>query len=259
MERMTVFGVPIDGLAMTETLTRIRDARRPLWIVTANPEILLAARRDPSYAVTLRHADLRLVDGFGLWIILRLFGQRTSRVTGVELAESLIQEAVHRNLKVAFIGGAPGVAEKAADAVRSDYDDLRPTPDALQIHAEQGGVIAQDGSDDAEGEEARTRLTQFGPDILLVAFGHPKQERWIEKYLSDFPSVKVVVGIGGTLEYWAKTKRRAPIWMRSFGLEWFWRLIVEPRRWKRIVDAVIVFPFSATADRIKNRSRRALR
>lgn len=242
METLSLFGVPIEGTNLAETRDAIVHATTPLWIVTANPEILLAAKRDPTYAATLRNANLRLVDGFGLWIILRLFRRRTARVTGVELAETVIQEAVHRQWRVAFIGGASGVAEKAAGETRRAYP-------AIQIHAEQGGTVAQDGSDDAAGEEARMRLTQFAPHVLLVAFGHPKQERWIEKYLRDFPSVKAIIGVGGTLEYWAGTKKRAPSWMRAFGLEWLWRLIQEPRRWKRIVDAVIVFPIFAMTDR----------
>lgn len=242
METISIFAVPIEGADLADALNAISRAATPLWIVTANPEILLAARRDPGYAGTLRKASLRLVDGFGLWIILRIFGRRAARVTGVSLAETMVQEAVHRDWKVSFIGGAAGVAEKAAEETRKAY----PT---IQIHAEQGGTVERDGSDDAAGEEARSRLTQFGPDVLLVAFGHPKQERWIEKNIRDFPNVKAIIGVGGTLDYWAGTKKRAPSWMRAFGLEWLWRLIREPRRWKRIVDAVVVFPILAIADR----------
>ncbi len=234
----SVFGVPIEGLSQRETIARVKDATRPFWIVTTNPEILLAARRDPTYAETLRRADMRLVDGFGLWIILRIFGMHTCRIPGVELAESLMQEAVQENWKIAMIGGAPQVAEQAANATRRAYP-------SLTIHAEHGGNVSFEGSDDTVGANARMRLTQFAPEILFVAFGHPKQERWIEKYLQDFPSVKAVIGIGGTLDYWAGTQTRAPIWMRSIGFEWLWRLMCEPRRWKRIWNAVVVFPILA--------------
>ncbi len=242
MGRMnSIFGIPIDGFSLEETLRRIRESQTPLWIVTANPEILLAARRDPAYAETLRRADLRLVDGVGVWILLRLRGHRTTRVTGVALAETLIQKCVQRNWKVAFIGGAQGIAHTAAEETRKLY----PT---LTIHAEHGGNVSSEGLDDDSGAHARMRLTQFAPDILCVALGHPKQERWIEKHWTEFPRVKVIIGVGGTLDYWAGTKKRAPVWMRAIGLEWLWRVIREPRRWKRIWNAIAVFPILAFWD-----------
>ncbi len=240
----SIFGIPIEGFSMNETLHRIDEAHEPMWIVTANPEILLAARRDPAYAETLRRAHMRLVDGFGLWFLLRFFGHHTTRVTGVMLAEALIQESVQQNWNVAFVGGAQGIAVAAAEKTRRVYPSIR-------LHAEYGGAVASDGSDDAEGLEARHRLQQCTPEILFVAFGHPKQEQWIEKHLQEFPSVQAVIGIGGTLDYWAGIKTRAPTWMRSIGLEWMWRLMLEPRRWKRIWDAVVVFPIVAVYSRLR--------
>ncbi len=242
----SVFGVPIDGLALDEVFGYIASASQPVWIVTANPEILLEARRDHEYANALRQADIRTVDGFGLYLLLHWFGFQTTRLTGVDLAERLIEWAVKNEKRVALIGGMePKISKEAMEQWKKKY----PT---LNIVAEWGGQISRDGQDDERGEEARNRLTLFAPDVLLVAFGHPKQERWIARYLSGFPTVRTVVGVGGTFEVWAGRLSRAPRFLQMIGLEWLWRLLLEPKRWKRIFDAVLKFPVLFFLERIKH-------
>jgi N-acetylglucosaminyldiphosphoundecaprenol N-acetyl-beta-D-mannosaminyltransferase len=240
---MNVFGISIEGGALESMMARIKEAKQTLWIVTANPEILLEARRDAAYAHAIAQADVRSVDGAGLAMIGRLFGAHWSRVTGVELGEQLIAYAQEEGLKVGFIGGFAQVAQTAAEY----WGHVHP---GLRTLAEQGGRVAFDGTDDEMGEEARHRLTLFAPDILLVAFGHPKQERWIARYASDFPSLKVVVGVGGTFDYWAKRIPRAPRFLQMLGLEWMWRLCLEPRRIVRILRAVVLFPVLAIVDQL---------
>ena len=243
-ESRSVFGIPIEGFGVEEILSRIRASwRGPIWIVTANPEILLFARSDEAYAAVLRQADIRTVDGFGLWLCLRLAGQKTERVTGVHLSESILREAAKNHWRVALIGGGEGVAQTAADRLKKRYPDLN-------VHAEQGGSISLDGTDDDCGEEARHRLTFFDPQILLVAFGHPRQERWIQKHAHAFPNAKAVIGVGGTLDFWAGIAKRAPRSFQILGLEWLWRLVREPRRWKRIWNAVAVFPIRFVQSRL---------
>lgn len=176
----------------------------------------------------------------------RLFGQSWERVTGVELAEILLKEGYAKDWRVALIGGERRIAELAAAYWRSVYP-------GLTLIAEQGGAVSIDGIDDERGEEARHRLTLFAPDLILVAFGHPKQERWIARYLSEFPKVKVIVGVGGAFDYWAGRVRRAPKVMQRVGLEWLWRLMVEPKRIGRILKAAVVFPVLAIIDRLLRR------
>ncbi len=240
------FGLVIHGYDLDHALSAIRERssqKKPVTVVTANPEILLAARRDPAYWNVLRAADFRFVDGFGLKIAGWLNGAKPARLTGVTLAEALVQQAAAKGTSVALIGGEEGNADKAAWKLRRSYPELR-------VFAERGGVITNTGEDDDAGAETRFRLTQFAPEILLVAFGHPKQERWMARYLPDLPSVHVAIGIGGTIDYWAGAKRRAPDGFRKMGLEWLWRLFQEPQRWKRIFDAVIIFPLTVLSDRL---------
>ncbi len=233
-----IFGIPIQGWSLEELLrwSFNEEVRAPKWIVTANPEILLRAHHEPAYAQVLRQADNICVDGFGLWLMLRLKGIHSVRVTGVELGEGLMKRAATQGLKVGFVGGDPGIAERVANMWQEKYP-------SLQVAAERGGRINSDGTGDAAEEEAVHRLVLEAPDILLVAFGGgTKQEAWIARRIQDIPSLKVVVGVGGAFDFWSGRLSRAPRWLRAIGLEWLWRLAQEPRRFGRIVRATIIFP-----------------
>lgn len=243
----SIFSIPIEGPAWPEIerSLRTREGSSAFWVVTANPEILLEATRDPAYAEVLREADLRTVDGMGLWLALRAQGETTTRLTGVELAEHVLAYAEEKEWKVALLGGKDPL--RGREAIKQ----LQPRYPRLRLLAEQCGNITALGEMDEAGEEACLRLTIEEPQVLLVAFGHPRQERWIARHVHQFPSVNVVIGVGGTIDFWAGAVKRAPRWMRVLGLEWLWRLIQEPRRLKRIVRAVFLFPLVVCWDRIR--------
>lgn len=228
---MNVLGVPIEARSIEETIDKGG------WIVTANPEILLYAHRHPEYREILKQADQRTADGFGLWGWLKLNRQNAKRVTGVDLSEHLVQDAWKKGWKVGLFGGEFDEAQEAAVGLREAYPDL-------DIYVEKGGRVNNDGTADAQNDEALQRMIQFGPQVLLVAFGHPRQESWIARHRNDFPELKAVAGVGGTFNFWAGRSKRAPKFLQMVGLEWFWRLMNEPSRWRRILDAVIVFPWT---------------
>lgn len=241
-----VFGLVIHGLGLKEALSRAElhfESGKPCWIVTANPEILLEAKNNPGYWEMLRKADLRLVDGFGLQLIGWLFGSSMKRVAGVDFAEAVITNAERRKWSVALLGGKNGIADRAAWNIRRLHPGLR-------IASHGGGEITKDGTGDSLTDEALSRLIHERPDILFVGFGHPKQEAWIAKNLYKIPGVKMAVGIGGTLDYWAGAAKRAPKWLRAVGLEWLWRITREPKRIKRVIRAVAIFPIAAVAYRL---------
>ena len=243
-----LFGLTIQGGSCEEILAWAFSANQtgPRWIVTANPEILLEAKRNANYAAVLRQADYLSVDGMGLFLALRSVSRPVSRVTGVALAEALIERAAHTNLCVGFIGGDPGVAEEVGAYWRKRYPSLK-------VVTEEGGKIQSDGSGDLAEEEALHRLVLAAPDLLFVAFGGggTKQESWIAKRVGDIPSLKIVVGVGGAFDFWSKRIRRAPGVLQRLGLEWAWRLIQEPRRIKRILRATVVFPIVFFVDQVR--------
>ncbi len=240
------FGVRVDGSGLEDVMKRIVEASRPLWIVTLNPEILLAARRNAAYRDALNRADIRIVDGVGLLILGRFCGARPVRVTGVDLAQALVERAASQGEAVAFVGGEKGIAEKAL----TQHVKRFPTLKGLYI---QIGNISHMGQGDDQDDEARRQLSLLASDVILVALGHPKQEFWISRHINEFPAAKVIVGVGGTFDYWSGAIPRAPRWMRSIGLEWLFRLVREPKRLKRIVNAVVAFPFWVAVDTIRGR------
>lgn len=233
-----VFGVPIEGGGRDQVQAILR-ARPSTWIVTTNPEILLAAERDPVYTRALLAADWRTVDGFGLGLVLRLHGVPTLRYTGVDLAEDLIREAVSTQKRVALFGGSPEALEGALACWRARYPEL-------ELSGFAAGTVDASGREDGRTWEAREAMQAWRPDVLLVALGGgTKQECWIAHHRAAWRGIRVIVGVGGAFDMWAGIKPRAPRILRLVGLEWVWRLALEPRRWKRIVRATVIFPVRA--------------
>lgn len=242
-----LFNLSIQGGSLEEILTWCfaDTSTNQKWIVTANPEILLEAKRNPAYAAVIRQADYLSVDGIGLFIALRILQYAVTRVTGVALAERLIERAAQDGLRVGFVGGGPGVADRVGAYWKERYP-------ALDVVSEEGGTIQPDGTGDLAEEEALHRLVLKAPDVLFVAFGGgTKQESWIARRIGDIPSVKIIVGIGGAFDFWVGRIKRAPKWLQSLGLEWFWRLLQEPRRIKRIARATIIFPLIFVFDQLR--------
>ena len=249
ISRIKCFGLTIEGLPFDEILVRIQNysENRPYWIVTANPEILLQAREDESYRKALAEADVRICDSIGLKLCGLLQGKNLKRLTGVELSEKLLHHANQNSWSVAFVGGYGQVARQA-------YIRQMKTLPTLVGFVEQGGDVRDEGSGDMENNEARRRIAGQKPDMILVALGGTtKQELWIQKYRNEFPTAKVIIGIGGTFNYWAGIVKRAPSWMRAIGLEWLHRLIQEPTRRRRIWNAVVVFPAFFVMDLVRQR------
>jgi N-acetylglucosaminyldiphosphoundecaprenol N-acetyl-beta-D-mannosaminyltransferase len=244
-----IFGVRLDELETVDQLrsvtTGFLDGDRTFRIFTPNPEILLRARSDAAYADVLRSADLALPDGTGVTLVQTLRdGRSVRRWPGVEIAAFLVRLAAERGETVAFIGGAPDVAERAAARWRT-------LPGSKVVVAGAGVEVDEDGSarPAERDDEMVDAIRSAAPAIVLVGLGAPKQERWIARHADAFPSVRVMIGVGGAFDMWAGSKRRAPRAFRTLGLEWVWRLALEPRRLPRIIRATVVFPVLALFDR----------
>lgn len=220
---MEILGVKIDNLDIEEVLERVdgflNDGRQH-YCVTLNPEFLVKAQKDSQFKDIINQADLSVPDGIGLILASWILGQPIKkRVVGVNLMERICQRAVQANWPVLLVGAEQGVAEKVAANLRKKYSGL---------NVEILGAVPQQGA--------------APKSILFVALGAPKQEKWIVKNLKQMPSVKLALGVGGAFDFISGRARRAPKLVQKVGLEWFWRFSHQPRRVKRIYDAVIKFP-----------------
>lgn len=238
-DRLTIAGVPVDALTMTEALERadvlLRDGRQHR-AVTPNPEMAVLAARDPAFRTLLESSDLALADGFGLRLAARIEGKTLpATVTGADFTLKLAEFAEQKGYSVGLLGGERGVAEATARNL------LKRHPRLKIVAAEGGGEIRFIDGKWVERSDAIERVQAAKPEILLVALGHGKQERWIRDHLPRLPSVRLAVGIGGTLDYLSGRVRRAPAPMRRLGLEWLWRLFAQPWRAPRIFEATVVF------------------
>lgn len=226
VESTQILGITIHKLTTVQTLALLEQyvgEGTPHQVVTLNPEFVMEAQRNPRFRVVLDEADLTLADGHGLLWAARMLGDRLpERVTGSDTVPLIAELAGRRGYRLYFLGAAPGVAEKAAQVLQSHYP-------GLQIV----GTFA--GSPAPEEEEAIVaRIRAAGPDFLFVAYGAPRQDIWIHRNLARL-GVPVCMGVGGTLDFIAGIVPRAPVWMRQHGLEWLYRLICQPWRWRRML------------------------
>ncbi|HUI64596.1 MAG TPA: WecB/TagA/CpsF family glycosyltransferase [Bacteroidota bacterium] len=235
-----VLSVNVSRVTMSQTLSiveRMILGGGSHHVVTVNPEFIMTALGNATFRDILNSADLAIPDGMGIVLASRLLGKPIAeRVTGVDLIEQFARVAAGKGFRFFLLGAAPGVAERAAEALK---------------HACSGLVIAGTYSGSplpAEEEEICLRIRECSPDVLLVAFGSPKQDLWIARTRERL-KVPVSIGVGGSLDYIAGVIDRAPTWMRNVGLEWFHRLVNQPERWRRML-ALPQFAARVTVQRL---------
>jgi N-acetylglucosaminyldiphosphoundecaprenol N-acetyl-beta-D-mannosaminyltransferase len=225
LEQFSVLGVPVH---LTEhyagwLLSRAQQ-KQGCHVVTLNAEMTMQAEKDPRLARVIQQAELVIPDGSGIVFYLKLYGKTIERRPGIELAEALLQAfGESPNLgSVFFFGGAPGVAEQAADY----WKERSPQ---LAIAGVQNGYLTP--VDEPKFEQL---LRDLQPDVILVGLGVPRQEYWIADHRYLCPNA-VWIGVGGSFDIWAGTKVRAPEFFRKHHLEWLYRLYQEPWRWRRML------------------------
>ena len=222
--KVNVLGVAVDKLTLNEALQRveafIKEDRLHL-IVTANPEIIMLARQDEQFAKILKQADLVTADGIGLLIGAKILGETLpERVTGIDLSSGIFRLAREKGWSFYLLGAAPGVAEAAAAKLVDKYPGLK-------ITGWNHGYF-QDSEPILREIEARR------PDILLVALGMGRQEKWVWEHGHRLP-VKLAIGVGGSLDVYAGRVQRAPELFQRLGLEWLYRLVRQPSRLGRML------------------------
>ena len=221
---VSILGVPFDNVTISEAIDRIVsmiDEVRPHYVVTANVDFLVQAHGDVELRRILLEADLVLCDGTPLVWASRLLGNPLcERVAGADVVPRLMSELANRGRSVFLLGAGAGVAAEAAERLRKQY----PTLLVSGYYAPPFSALLE-----MDHEETVRRLREARPDVLLVSFGCPKQEKWISMHYRSL-GIPVVIGVGATIDFLANRVRRAPLWMQRHGLEWSYRLLKEPRR-----------------------------
>lgn len=219
-----VLGVRVDCVTMDQALARcgqLLNADGCHQVVTLNPEFVMLAQHDAPFRALMRDSSLVTPDGAGIvWALRRQGFANVARVTGIDLMRELCAHAARSNVSVFLLGAAPGIAAQAAEVLQRQLPGLTVAgtavgaPDPVQAAA----ICEQIRASDA--------------DILFVAFGCPAQDFWIEQY-QEATGARLAMGVGGSFDYISGKVGRAPAWMRNANLEWLYRLMRQPWRWRR--------------------------
>lgn len=234
-----IFGIPFHDVTFDEAVAwsvrRMRSGS-PGYMATANVDFIMQAWRDPELQRILLEADLVIADGAPIVWASGLFGPKLrERVTGSDITPMLAGACAKAGLSIFLLGGGPGVAEKAAEVLCKRHPDL-------QIAGTYSPPLAT--VLDMDHEDLLRRLREARPSLLLVAFGAPKQEKFINVNVHRW-RVPLAIGIGGTLDFLAGAQIRAPVAVQRIGLEWFWRMLTNPKRLFRRYAVNIGFLASA--------------
>lgn len=223
-KKVDVLGIEFEHTTKTEIIhtleKRIKDNKKT-FIVTANPEIVMYAQRDSQYKNIVQSADYIIPDGIGIIMGAKLLkNPLPERIPGFDLMKDLLTIANKEQLRVFFLGARENVLNKAIDNVKHDYP-------GIQIAGCHHGFFNE------EDPEVATMVQESNPDIVFVALGFPRQERWISKNAHLFQQ-GIFMGVGGSFDVLSGTVKRAPTLWRKLNIEWLYRLIKQPQRWKRM-------------------------
>lgn len=233
-----LLGYNIDLFNMTEAMNYVDsliDGASSSHIVTINPEIIEYANKHEDFAKILNEAELVIPDGIGIKLGLKINGINAQRITGIGFARALIEHAAENNFPIALVGAKPHVIEKVKEKLEAEFPDLKI-------------VYTHDGYF-KENSELFEDIKKAAPKILFVAMGAPKQEEFIYELKTVLPST-VMIGIGGSFDVWAGEVKRAPEIWQKMGLEWLYRTIKQPERFKRIFPTLPLFVYNVIKEKI---------
>ncbi len=243
---MDLLGTRIDDMddaTLDGTLNSWLQGNEAKVIATPNPEILLKAQKDTAFRGRLNQSDLNLADGVGLRFAVAALTDEAlpHRHTGVDILERLASLCASNGKRLALFGGERGSSEGARHALIKTFPSL----DAVAIDP---GPLSENAS-----LWTFQTLIAARPAVLAVALGAGKQEAFVAAARAALPTLRIGIGVGGAFEMLAKQKPRAPAWLRRMGFEWLWRVLIEPKRARRIANAVIVFPLFVAWSTLKSR------
>lgn len=225
VERLNIMGAHVHRVTLEEALNIFQEYLSEdicKLIVTPNSEIVMNASKDKELMEIINTADLVIPDGIGLMYASKVMRQPLKeRVTGIDFLEGTLNLLNSMGKSIYLLGSKPGVAEKAAENMKKKYPNM-------QIAGTHHGYFKE-----ADEKDIVDKINAAAPDFLCVALGAPKQEKFINKY-KYMLKTKSAIGVGGSLDVWSGELKRAPKFYRENGLEWFYRLIQQPSRYKRM-------------------------
>ncbi len=241
--RIDVLGIGFDSLSMDEAtglaLSAMKD-RSSKYIVTPNPEIVMLCRENKELASAVKDAFLVLPDGIGIVHGAKILGTPLKeKIPGIDFAQALFAPMAKAGMSIFLLGAAAGIAEEAGAALVSQFA-------GLQISGTRDGFFKDD-----ENEAIIQRINSASPDLLLVCLGSPKQELWMRDNAAKL-KVGLMAGLGGSLDVFSGTVKRAPAAFQKLGLEWLHRLIKQPSRAKRMAN-LPKFAFAVIGRRLKGK------
>lgn len=239
--RTDVLGVAFDDVTLEEAVERamaLLEEEGPHLVATPNPEIVQIAEKDPEFAKVLAEASLVLADGVGVTYAAKILGRPLKgRVPGIEFASALMARMAGTGRRLFLLGAKPGVAEMAAANLQAEHP-------GLVICGTHDGYFQEDGP-------VADAIRESGADVVFVCLGAPKQEKWIAAN-GGATGAKLLVGLGGSLDVFAGTVKRAPRAFQKLGLEWFYRLCTQPSRIGRMAKLPL-FLTSAAGARLRGK------
>lgn len=226
MERNIVklLGLNVDSFTFEEAIEYAKTISGQ--VVTINPEMINNAVQNPEFAEIINNAELVIPDGIGVQIGLKILGYNVRRIAGIEFSRRMVEECAKSEQSVALVGAKPEIVQKAKENLEHDIQGLYVT-------------YAHDGyfRDD---DEILNELKIRQPRLVLCALGSPKQEEFILKAKELLPDA-LFVGVGGSFDVWSGVVERAPEIYQKIGLEWLYRTVKEPKRFKRIFPTLPLF------------------
>lgn len=224
-----LLGYSIDDYSFDEAVLKAKeliDSDKVSQVITINPEMFQTADNDSSFANIVREAEMVIPDGIGIKIGLKLTGKNVARIPGIDFAKKLLKEAALSNIPVAIIGSKEEVITKAIENLQNEIS-------GLNIVYYHNGYFDND-------EEIYSELKNHSPKLILIAMGSPRQEKFIYEAKKKL-NPALMVGIGGSLDVWSGYVKRAPKIYQVLGLEWLYRTITQPSRFKRIFPTLPLF------------------
>jgi N-acetylglucosaminyldiphosphoundecaprenol N-acetyl-beta-D-mannosaminyltransferase len=218
--RVRVLGVPVDVCDVFATALALHQGGGG-QIVTLNAEMTMAARADRALGAAIEAAQLVIPDGAGVVWALGRQGYMVRRTPGIETARRLLDHAAAHGWRVALVGASPEVMGRLKERLASQLPELNLV---FSAHGYQSGD---------SWPELERELINARPDLVLAALGVPHQELWIQRLRPGHPGLWM--GVGGSFDVWAGVKKRAPDWMSTLQIEWLYRLLKEPTRWRRML------------------------